>query len=148
MAPGHTPDHAAIYIPEIKTLLAADAAEVPYPVARQTADLPLMRDSLAKLAALPAETVLYCHAPVDIGTQLLHDNIAYFDHLENACRVALAQGMLADPPVDADIIELVGLPYVDAVPDSDLWREVHTYYQTEGHAHQLRGMLAWLATQE
>ncbi|MEZ4672964.1 MAG: MBL fold metallo-hydrolase [Caldilineaceae bacterium] len=29
--PGHTVDHLAIYMPEISTLLAADAAELPFP---------------------------------------------------------------------------------------------------------------------
>ncbi len=140
--PGHTVDHASLYIPEINTLLAADAAELPYPVARTAAGLPAMRQSLAKLAALNAVTVLYCHAPTDMGPQLLHDNIAYFDQLEAACRTALARGVPANPPEDADVIELVGLRYETAVPQTDRWQNVHEYYRTVGHAAQLRAMLA------
>ena len=41
--PGHTVDHYALYIPEINTLLAADAAELPYPMARTVDGLPAMR---------------------------------------------------------------------------------------------------------
>ncbi|MCB8965279.1 MAG: MBL fold metallo-hydrolase [Ardenticatenaceae bacterium] len=140
--PGHTVDHAALYIPEINTLLAADAAELPYPMARTPAGLPAMRQSLAKLAAINAATVLYCHAPTDIGAQLLHDNIAYFDKLEAACRAALARGVSANPPEDADLLALVGLAYETAVPPTAIWQNVHEYYRTHGHAAQLRAMLA------
>ncbi|MDT8304670.1 MAG: MBL fold metallo-hydrolase [Anaerolineae bacterium] len=143
--PGHTLDHLSIYIPEISTLLAADAAEVPYPVARTAAGLPAMRRSLARLAGVQAETVLYCHAPVMMGAQLLHDNIAYFDKLEAACRAALERGVPADPPAGADVIALVGLPYAAAVPDGEAWQNVHGYYRSEGHTHQLRQMLAALS---
>ncbi|MBE2224587.1 MAG: MBL fold metallo-hydrolase, partial [Anaerolineae bacterium] len=101
--PGHTCDHLSIYIPEIDTLLAADAAEVPFPFARTTDGLPHMRESLEKLADFNAQTVLYCHAPVTIGSQLLHDNIAYFDKVEDHCREALAQGMPAQPDENADV---------------------------------------------
>lgn len=143
--PGHTVDHASLYIPEINTLLAADAAELPYPMARTVAELPAMRQTLAQLAALNAETVLYCHAPTDVGPQLLQDNLAYFDHLEAACRAALARGVPAHPPENADVIELVGLSYATAVPPTDRWQKVHDYYRTHGHAAQIRMMLASLA---
>lgn len=143
--PGHTVDHASLYIPEINTLLAADAAELPYPMARTAAGLPEMRQSLAKLAALNAETALYCHAPTGIGPQLLHDNIAYFDQLEIACRAALVRGVPANPPEGADVIALVQLPYAQTAPQSGHWQQVHPYYRTQGHAAQLRMMLASLA---
>ncbi len=143
--PGHTVDHASLYIPEINTLLAADAAEAPYPMARTTDGLPAMRQSLAQLAALNAATVLYCHAPTTLGAQLLQDNIAYFDKLDAACRAALARGVPANPPEDADVIELVGLPYAQAVPPIDMWQNIHEYYRTHGHTAQLRMMLASLA---
>jgi glyoxylase-like metal-dependent hydrolase (beta-lactamase superfamily II) len=143
--PGHTVDHYALYIPEINTLLAADAAEVPYPMARTVDGLPAMRQSLAKLAAMNAETVLYCHAPVTIGPQLLHDNQAYFDKLEEKCRVALARGVSAQPDETADVIALVDCPFAEAVPLGEHWQAIHEYYQTEGHAQQIRMMLESLA---
>lgn len=147
--PGHTVDHASLYIPEIDTLLAADAAEFPYPAARTAAGLPAMRQSLARLAAMDAATVLYCHAPagmgVERGAQLLRENVAFFDRLEAACREALARGVPADPPEEADVVQLVGLPYSAAVSEEEAWQEVHDYYRTAGHAQQLRQMLASLA---
>ena len=143
-APGHTVDHMAIYIPEIHTLLAADAAELPYPMARTPEGLPQMRATLARLAALEAETVLYCHAPGHVDARILQGNITYFDRLEAACREALARGVDAEAVQDEELIERVGLPYGEAAPREPLWQSVHDYYQTKGHAGQLRHMLASL----
>lgn len=143
--PGHTVDHLSLYIPEIRTLLAADAAEIPYPMARTPEGLPAMRRSLAKLAAMDADIVLYCHAQGTTDGQVLRHNITYFDRLEAACRDALANGVPYMARANADIIELVGLPYQAAAPDSPSWQDVHEFYQTSGHAQQLRHMLASLA---
>ena len=142
--PGHTPDHISIYIPETDTLLAADAAEVPFPFARTTDTLPDMRASLAKLASYNAQTVLYCHAPVTINAQLLHDNIAYFDKVEAHCREALAQGIPAKPDEDADVAALINLTFAEATPHNHYWQNIHDYYKTKGHEHQIRTMLEWL----
>lgn len=143
--PGHTDDHCSVYIPEIRTLLAGDAAEFPFPMARTPDGLPAMRHSLSRLADLNAENVLYCHAPLGMGPQLLHENITYFERLEEACRRAMEQGMPADLRPEADIIKLVGLTYADAVPNNDRWQGAHDFLQTSGHAQQLRHMLASLA---
>ena len=140
--PGHTVDHTSIYIPEIQTLLAADAAEVPYPAARTPAGLPVMRQSLARLAALTPATALYCHAPVTIGPQLLHDNIAYFDKIEAHCRAALERGAPAQPADDVDVAQLIDLPFDQAIPSGEHWQNIHDYYRTKGHAQQIRMMLA------
>lgn len=142
--PGHTPDHASLYLPEINTLLAADGAELPYPAARYPEHLPQMRASLAQMAALEAETVLYCHAPVSTGRQLLADNIAYFDHLESCCRTAWARGVEALPEEDAELIALLDCPFAAAVPAGPPWDTVHNYYRTAGHAAQLRAMWGYI----
>jgi glyoxylase-like metal-dependent hydrolase (beta-lactamase superfamily II) len=139
--PGHTPDQLAVYIPEISTLLATDGAELPYPMARTPQALPQMRTSLRQMVDLQAQTVLYCHAPVIIGPQLLQDNLTYFDRIEAACRDALAQGLTDIPQDDEALLALIDLPYETAVPDTDLWQNVHTYYRTQGHAQQIRAML-------
>lgn len=143
--PGHTPDHTALFIPQINTLLAADAGELPFPFARTTAGLPHMRASLSQLAALNAATVLYCHAPVTIGPQLLRDNIAYFDKVEAHCRAALAAGAPTKPDDEADVVALIDLPYDEAAPTEGPWQNVHEFYRTQGHASQIRTMLEWLA---
>ncbi len=143
--PGHTRDHTSLYLPEIQTLLTADAAELPFPLAHSATGLPQLRESLARLAALHATTVLHCHAPVDMGGQLVHDNLAYFDRLEATCRAALARGVSPDPPPDTDMAALVGLPYDAAVTDDARWQQVSAFFRTSGHAQQIRHMLTWLS---
>ncbi len=108
LTPGHAADHIAIYIPEIGTLLAGDAAELPFPFVESAATLPQLRDSLARMAALEPRVALYCHAPGVSSPQLLHDNIAYFDKVEQRCRAALAAGAPAPPAEGADLEALVG----------------------------------------
>ncbi len=143
--PGHTPDHLSIYIPEIATLLAADGAEWPFPLARTVDGLPVMRQSLAQMAALNPQTVLYCHAPVTMGPTLLQQNIAYFDALEAHCRTALAAGIPVEPPAEADVAALIKLPFDQAIVLGDYAAALDDYHRTDGHPQQIRMMLAALA---
>lgn len=143
--PGHTIDHLAIYLPEIKTLLPADAAELPFPMARTVEGLPAMRESLAKLAALDAETVLYCHAPVTIGPQLIHENLRYYDRLEEQCRAALAQGAARQPADDVDVAALIDYPFDEAILFGDDGDFIQAHHREEWHPHVIRMMLEWLA---
>ncbi|HWQ11351.1 MAG TPA: MBL fold metallo-hydrolase [Roseiflexaceae bacterium] len=139
LTPGHAPDHLAIWIPEIRTLLPGDAAESPFPFVESAATLPQLRDSLARMAALDPAEALYCHAPLDAGPALIRQNMAYFDELERRCRAALARGVPARPEEGADVAALVGFPFVDAVPPG------HTVTQPEfyipGHAANIRATL-------
>jgi glyoxylase-like metal-dependent hydrolase (beta-lactamase superfamily II) len=146
--PGHTSDHISIYIPEIDTLLVGDAAEIPFPFACTTDGLPYLRESLAKLADINAQTVLYCHAPVTIGSQLLRDNITYFNKVETYCREALAQGIPANPDKEVDVAALINLPFDEATPHNTYWQTIHESYRTQGHAFQIRMMLEWLNASE
>lgn len=145
--PGHTPDHLSIYIPEIATLLAADGAEFPFPMARTVDGLPIMRQSLATMAALEPQQALYCHAPVTSGPQLLHDNMRYFDMLEARCRTALAKGVSADPPVEADVAALVDFPFDEAVRANGHADFLNAHHRTAWHPQQIRMMLSYLAQQ-
>jgi glyoxylase-like metal-dependent hydrolase (beta-lactamase superfamily II) len=143
-APGHTEDQIVLFLPEIRTLLAADAVELPFPLVDKPADLPILRQTLADLAALNPAQALYCHGPVTIGPQLIEDNIAYFDRLEAACRAALAAGAPANPGDDIDMVALINLPYPAAVPDNEHWRESRADPPVNGYPRQIRTMLAWL----
>jgi glyoxylase-like metal-dependent hydrolase (beta-lactamase superfamily II) len=142
--PGHTPDHIALYIPEINTLLAGDAAELPFPFAQDATTLPTLRASLHTLANLHAETVLYCHAPATIGPRLIHDNIAYFDALEEACRSALAHGLETAQIADTELATAISFDYREVTPTEGAWAEISPAQRVEGDAQQLRMMLTWL----
>jgi glyoxylase-like metal-dependent hydrolase (beta-lactamase superfamily II) len=141
--PGHASDHIAIYIPQIRTLLPGDAAELPFPFVESAATFTAMRDSLARMAALEPEVALYCHAPETSGPALLHQNIAYFDELERRCRAALASGALARPPDDVDIEMLVGFSFAEAIPAGHAEQELSGFYRP-GHQAAIRAMLEYL----
>jgi glyoxylase-like metal-dependent hydrolase (beta-lactamase superfamily II) len=141
--PGHQPDHIAIYIPQIGTLLAGDAAELPFPFVESAASLPTLRGSLARMAALTPAAALYCHAPVTAGPAVLAQNTAYFDELERRCRAALAGGAPALPAEGADVEALVGFPYAEAVPDGMDADALAGFYRP-GHRAAIRATLGWL----
>jgi glyoxylase-like metal-dependent hydrolase (beta-lactamase superfamily II) len=82
--PGHTPDHLAVWIPEIRLLLAGDAAEWPFPEAGDS--LPDLRHSLRLMRDLRPSTVLCCHAPGRTDPGVIDANLAYFDELERRVR--------------------------------------------------------------
>jgi glyoxylase-like metal-dependent hydrolase (beta-lactamase superfamily II) len=138
--PGHQPDHIAIWIPEIRTLLAGDAAESPFPFVESAAALPELRASLERMAALQPAVALYCHAPLDAGPALLGANMAYFDEVERRCRTALAQGVPAHPSTDTDVELLVGFPFAEAVPPGLDAAALEDFYRP-AHQLALRAML-------
>ena len=142
--PGHKPDHIAIFIPEIRTLLPGDAAELPFPFVESAATLPAMRDSLGRMAALNAETALCCHAPVTIGPALLQQNMAYFDTIEQRCRDALARGIPGAPAADADVEALVGFAFAEALPADADAAALEGFYRP-GHQAAIRAMLEYLS---
>lgn len=145
--PGHQPDHISIFIPELRTLLAGDAAELPFPFVGSAAALPALRASLATMAALDPQVALYCHAPVDAGPALLAQNSAYFDLVEERCRIALARGIPALPAPDADVEQLVDFPFAEAIP-AGLDAEALAGFYRPGHQAALRAMLEHLAQRD
>jgi glyoxylase-like metal-dependent hydrolase (beta-lactamase superfamily II) len=84
--PGHTPDHCSVWIPEIGTLLAGDAAEFPFPSVRGGATLAQVRSSLQYLMTLNPRVVLPCHGGTT-GPDLLDQNLAYFSRLRDLLKV-------------------------------------------------------------
>ncbi len=131
--PGHTEDHIAVWIPELRLVLAGDAAEQPFPYVEEAEALPLLRQSLERLAALNAAIVIPCHGGT-IDAALLTRNLAYFDEVERRARGALASGLVSpDWRERADSDEMIGLPYalalqyVGANPaaTADLYRSFH-----------------------
>lgn len=102
-APGHTEDHLALWIPELRVLLAADAAEFPFPHVGDAAGLREARATLARLRDLRPDVVLACHGHTT-APDLLDANLRYFDEVERRVR-GRAEG--ADPEA--------AFPYADAL---------------------------------
>lgn len=134
LTPGHTDDHIAIFIPQIATLLAGDAAEYPFPFATTVASLPQLRASLQLMAAIKPKRVLYCHASEEYGPALLHENIAYFDTLEAYCLAAMAHGITADDGEDDTELERrVGWTFADVIGNT---QEADTLPEMYLHGHR------------
>lgn len=142
--PGHTPDHCSIFVPEIGLLLAGDAAEHPFPFVGE-GGLGDLRASLRRLAALQPRAAYYCHAAVDAGPELIGENLAYFDQLEERCRTALERGAPAHPAADADLEALVAFPFAAAIPDGV---QVEEGFYRPSHHEAIRAMLADLGARQ
>ena len=145
--PGHQPDHVAVWIPELRLVWAADAAERPWPHANNPATLPVLRASLAAMAALQPNWVLACHAPGVTDPALLDQNIAYFDTLETHGRAALAAGMVGPADVAAGVDpaalpERIGFPATTALAPGLDPAILEGYLGP--HARNVQVMLAWL----
>lgn len=84
--PGHTPDHLAVLVPELRLLHAGDASEFPFPTISENGSLADLRASLRALEALSPRTVLCCHDPGVSDASLLRRNIAYLDEVERRVR--------------------------------------------------------------
>lgn len=132
--PGHTVDHVSVWIPELRLLLAGDAAEQPFPSVEAAETLPILRRSLERMAALNATTVIPCHGGTT-DPALITRNIAYFDEVERRVSSALASGLVAlDWREREDIAEVVGWPFEQAIRDvgadpaykeDDMYRTFH-----------------------
>jgi glyoxylase-like metal-dependent hydrolase (beta-lactamase superfamily II) len=146
--PGHTPDHVSIWIPELRLVLAGDAAEFPFPWIDTPADMPILRDSLRRLVALEPFMVLPCHGETTTPN-LLTNNLTYFDELERRILEAPEHADLPDDwATGDDLPDLIGFPYEDALalvgasPDSvsDTYRRFHLI--------ATRSMVGWLLMSE
>jgi glyoxylase-like metal-dependent hydrolase (beta-lactamase superfamily II) len=113
--PGHTPDHLAVWVPELRLLLAGDAAEHPFPCVYDAVTLPALLASLHSLAALNAVTLIPCHGgTTDPG--LPARNLAYFAAIERHARAAQAAGALPSNWAERDDLPArIGFPFDEAV---------------------------------
>jgi glyoxylase-like metal-dependent hydrolase (beta-lactamase superfamily II) len=150
--PGHTPDHTVVWIPALRLLLAGDAVEHPWPFVHAAGDLPTMRATLARLAALGAERIAVCHGGVS-EPALIAQNLAYFDEVERRCRAALAQTptlaaqATADTSgADGETLEAATLPYAEALRFVGMAPEAAQSFYRRFHQSALRATLGWLAT--
>jgi glyoxylase-like metal-dependent hydrolase (beta-lactamase superfamily II) len=144
--PGHTPDHVAVWLPEIRLLLAGDAAEYPFPHIDNAADLPVLRASLHELAALDPATVIPCHGGVTTP-DLIARNLAYFDEVARRAQVTLdATGMPSGP--EQDMPERIGFAYADALAFTSADPAATPDFYRRFHQSAVRVTLEYLAEQQ
>ncbi|HEX8996905.1 MAG TPA: MBL fold metallo-hydrolase [Ktedonobacterales bacterium] len=151
-APGHTPDHSVVWIPALRLLLAGDAVERPWPYVDTGADMPILRMTLARLAALEPAHIAVCHGGVS-DPALIARNLAYFDEVERRCRAALANAPTLAAQAESGALagealeDAAGLPYAEAlrVADSPPETSPDELYR-RFHQSAIRAMLAWLVS--
>lgn len=114
--PGHRPDHLALYIPEIKTLLPGDAVETPFALLDEVdpeSDLGQMEATLARFLTLDIHWLLCNHAPPQAGKDLVKGNLEFYQKLRT-------QASLSDS-VESLIRQF---PYAGPA-DADFYRKDH-----------------------
>lgn len=82
--PGHRPDHLALYIPEIRTLLPGDAVETPFCLVddlEPRENLLKIQETLRQLSALETDWLLCNHAPPQQSNLLVRENLKYYQQL-------------------------------------------------------------------
>ncbi len=108
--PGHRPDHLALYIPEIRTLLPGDAVETPFALLDEVnpqSDLEQMEATLERFLALDVDWLLCNHAPPQAGKELVRSNLDFYRRLKHQARLSdsvesLIRQFPYTGPADAD----------------------------------------------
>lgn len=143
--PGHAPDHVAVWLPEIRTLLAGDAAESPFPYVGDRADLPVLIRSLERLRALDPSVVIPCHGgTADPG--LLARNLTYFAEVAVRAGAALAAGRVPAGWLDRqDLDVIIGMQFEEAVRALGVDAEKVSSFYRDAHRRAIRATLRGLA---
>lgn len=130
-APGHQPDQLVVWIPEIRTLLGADATEHPMPFVQGPGHLAELVATLEWMRDLRPATVLACHDRLDGDPGLLERNLAYFAAVREAARRHPDV-----PPEHPDPESALGMPF-----DADVPEDAREFYRG-AHLRALRAALA------
>lgn len=138
--PGHESDHLAIFVPEIGTLFAGDAAEKPLPFVSSPPALPQARVSLQRLLALEATTVLYAHAPGERTDAVLRANLAYWETIQKKAQELAASRSLPAQVDGAGLEKLFAFPFTSVPGVTDLAPDQQAFYR-EGHQAALDAAL-------
>ncbi|MFF0516976.1 MBL fold metallo-hydrolase [Streptomyces sp. NPDC004250] len=88
--PGHTPDHLAVHIPQLRLILAGDTAERPLPELWDSHSLRSLRASLKILHGLDATVVIPSHGGTT-DPAILTDNLEILSEIET--RVASGESL-------------------------------------------------------
>lgn len=128
-APGHTPDHVAVWIPEIKVCLAVDAAEHPIPEvwSASPADLQDLCASLKRIRSLKPRHLILAHGQTS-DPATVDRNLAYFTNVRDAVERnpdAAAGPASKDPPSGFLLEDFVTLPPDMPEDTRSFYRQCH-----------------------
>src|SRR6266516_1576415 len=135
-APGHSPDHIAAWLPELRLLLAFDAVEFPLPVIANAESVDAMFATLARFRDLRPRRVLCSHGN---SPDLVNRNLAYLREIEARCRTLLH----THQPTDAEIEpELIGFPFSEVI--DGISEPLDTAFYSQAHTNNIRAIMRWL----
>jgi glyoxylase-like metal-dependent hydrolase (beta-lactamase superfamily II) len=140
-AAGHHQDHIAVWIPELRLLLAFDAVERPFPVIENPASVPTMFHTLERLLAMQPRRVLSSHSrSANVAT--VEQNLVYLREIEQRAR------LLVHSPTSAELehaSELIHSSFKDALAAVTTPAEIidRTFYSW-AHENNVRCIIQWL----
>jgi glyoxylase-like metal-dependent hydrolase (beta-lactamase superfamily II) len=140
--PGHTPDHVALWIPQIQLLLAFDAVEHPLPVIGNVESVADMFTTLKRLQALQPQQVLFSHG--NTTNNIIAQNLAYLYEIERRSRELLR----SHRPTEAELAQaaiLINYTFDDAF-EGIITQDEHVdrIFYMKMHDNNVRYLLLWL----
>jgi glyoxylase-like metal-dependent hydrolase (beta-lactamase superfamily II) len=139
-APGHHLDHIAAWIPQLRLLLAFDAAEMPFPIIEDAAAVPLMFSTLESFIALQPERVLCSHGKTT-SPELVKENLAYLREVERRGRAFILAHQATDTEME-HVAELIDYPLEEVIAGKGV--EVDRKFYGWAHENNVRCMMEWL----
>jgi len=139
-APGHHPDHIAVWIPELKLLLAFDAVENPLPIIENAAGVQPMLATLERFLALQPQRVLCSHGKTT-SIAMVETNLAYLHEIERRCRLTLATHSPTQAELE-DAATLINYPFDEVVATST--EPVDRKFYTWAYDNNVRCIMQWL----
>lgn len=138
--PGHCDEHCSLWLPELRLLLAFDAAESPFPTIGSAASVADMLTTLARLEALQPVTVLCSHGRTS-DPDILAKNLSYIRSIEQRARALLTSQGPNSIQLER-VAEFIDYPYEEVVKDTPDTID-HVFYR-EMHEQNVRYVLQWL----
>ena len=134
-APGHCIDHIAGWIPELKTLLAFDAVELPFPTIEDAQSVPQQIETLQHFLSLKPRHVLFQHgSPNGVADMsIVQRNLDYTKTITQRSQEFVqrqSQPISEAELAQADCAALIGYPFAEAsaglaVQDISFYQQVH-----------------------
>jgi len=143
-APGHHPDHIAVWLPELRWLLAFDAAEVPFPILEDAPAVPSMFTTLEHFLRLQPARMLCSHGKTT-SPALAKENLDYFREVERRSR----QWLLEHTPTSEQLehaSEMLGFSFDEAIAHINAPTD-RTFYSWV-HDNNIRAMIKWLMSEK
>ncbi len=141
-APGHHADHIAVWIPEIRLLLAFDATEKPLPLIESATSVQLMYNTLEHFLTLQPQRVLCAHGKTK-DIDVVQQNLKYMHEIEQRGRKLLATRSPTETELE-HAPELIQYSFDDVIgTTSDISKADREFY-TWAHENNARYVLQWL----